>query len=116
MNLSKIAATGGIAGALSFAALGLGTGLAHADNDDQPLPPGPGWNGQGSGDPDTRGDGDPDGDDNGEEAVEVPTRTDAAARRAVPFVATFWPHLSVGYRPHVNYRDVFLLLDYGLGR
>jgi hypothetical protein len=48
MNLSKIAATGGIAGALSFAALGLGTGLAHADNDDQPLPPGPGWNGQGS--------------------------------------------------------------------
>lgn len=52
MNLSKIAATAGIAGALSFAALGLGTGLAHADNDDQPLPPGSGWNGQGSGDPD----------------------------------------------------------------
>jgi len=45
MNLSKIAATAGIAGALSFAALGLGTGQAHADNDDQPLPPGPAWNG-----------------------------------------------------------------------
>lgn len=45
MNLRKIAATAGIAGALSFAALGLGTGLAHADNDDQPWPPGPAWNG-----------------------------------------------------------------------
>jgi hypothetical protein len=42
MNLSRIAATAGIAGALSSAALGLGTGLAHADNGDQPLPPGPG--------------------------------------------------------------------------
>lgn len=52
MNLSKIAATAGIAGALSFAALGLGTGLAHADNGNQPGPPGPGGNGQGSGDPD----------------------------------------------------------------
>jgi hypothetical protein len=52
MNLSKIAATAGIAGALTFAALGLGTGLAHADNDDQPVPPGPGGNGQGPGDPD----------------------------------------------------------------
>ena len=50
MNVRKI--TGGIAGVLSFAALGLGTGLAHADNDGQPLPPGPGLNGQGPGDPD----------------------------------------------------------------
>jgi hypothetical protein len=51
MNLSRIAATAGIAGALSFAALGPGTALAHADNDDQPLPPGPGSNGPGPGDP-----------------------------------------------------------------
>ena len=52
MNLSKIAATAGIAGALSFAALGLGTVLAHAENDGPPSPPGPGWNGQGSGNSD----------------------------------------------------------------
>ena len=41
MNLTRIAATAGIAGALGFAAWGLGTGLAQADNDDQPSPPAP---------------------------------------------------------------------------
>jgi hypothetical protein len=39
MNLKKLAAQAGIAGALGFGALGLGTGLAHAD---PPMPPPPG--------------------------------------------------------------------------
>jgi hypothetical protein len=54
MNLKKIAAKAGVAGALSFAALGVGAGLAHADpppwpvpgvpgNPGHPLPPGQGF-------------------------------------------------------------------------
>jgi hypothetical protein len=42
MNLKKIAAQAGIAGALGFAALGLGTGLAHADPQPWPVPGVPG--------------------------------------------------------------------------
>ena len=38
MNLKKIAAQAGIAGALGFAALGVGAGLAHADPPSWPVP------------------------------------------------------------------------------
>jgi hypothetical protein len=48
MNLKKIAAQAGIAGALGFAALGLGAGLAHADPPPWPVPGVPGH----PGDPD----------------------------------------------------------------
>src|SRR5262245_44013158 len=41
MNIKKIAVSGGMVGALGFAALGLGTGLGHAD-DHNPTPHIPG--------------------------------------------------------------------------
>jgi hypothetical protein len=41
MNLKKLAAQAGIAGALGFGALGLGTGLAHAEPPVPPQPPAP---------------------------------------------------------------------------
>jgi len=47
MNLKKIAAQAGIAGALSFAALGAGAGLAHADPQPWPAPPPTGCAGSG---------------------------------------------------------------------
>jgi hypothetical protein len=39
-NLKRIAATGAIAGALGFAALGLGAGVANADDGATPFDPG----------------------------------------------------------------------------
>jgi hypothetical protein len=47
MNVKNILAGAGIAGALSFGALGMGAGLAHGDNDYPYPPPVPGhdWHG-----------------------------------------------------------------------
>ena len=60
MNMKKIVAQAGIAGALGLGVFGLGTGFAHAD---QGAPPCPGPNCQGPGNPAPPGRGGPQPDD-----------------------------------------------------